>query len=97
MTNVNEQINSEIESMSADQLRQALIQHLAKANARKASYNTPAAKARRKEYYEAKKNTPEWKAQRKVQAEARKAKEAALIAMAKRTFTAEQLAELGLS
>lgn len=94
---VTEQINSELEGMSPEQLKQALIQHLAKANARKESYNTPAAKARRKAYYEEKKNTPEWKAARKVQAEARKVREQALIAMAKRTFSAEQLAELGIS
>lgn len=95
--NVTDQINSEIEAMSPDQLRQALIAHLAKETARKASYNTPAAKARRKEYYNAKKNTPEWKEARARQAEARKAKGDALIAMAKARFTPQELAELGLT
>lgn len=83
MSNVDDQIQNELSSMSTDELRQALLELVAKQNDRKKYYNTPEAKARRKQYYEDKKNTPEWKAARKVQADKRKAKVDALIAMAK--------------
>jgi L-lactate utilization protein LutC len=94
--NVTDQINAELDALSPDRLKQMLIEHLQKQSKRQASYNTPEAKARRKSYYEAKKDTPEWKAARKVQAEARKAKETALINLAKSKFTAQELAELGI-
>jgi len=79
---VSDQINTELQSMSTDQLKQALFDLLAKQKARKESYNTPEAKARRKDYYEAKKNTPEWKEARQRQAEGRKARMDALLKIA---------------
>lgn len=81
--NVDGQIDAELNGMSTDELKSALFELLKKNEARKASYNTPQAKARRKEYYEAKKNTPEWKEARARQANQRKAKIEALIRVAK--------------
>jgi hypothetical protein len=81
--NVDGQIDAELQGMSTDQLKQALFELLKKNEARKASYNTPEAKARRKAYYEAKKNTPEWKEARSRQAAQRRAKIDALLAIAK--------------
>lgn len=81
--NVDGQIDAELNGMSTDELKAALFELLKKNEARKASYNTPQARERRKAYYEAKKNTPEWKEARARQANQRKAKIDALIRVAK--------------
>lgn len=80
--NIDGQIDAELQGMSTDQLKQALFELLKKNQARKASYNTPEAKTRRKAYYEAKKDTPEWKEARQRQAEQRKARMEALLRVA---------------
>jgi hypothetical protein len=88
-------IQEEIAGLSEDEFRQELAKYKERRAKRKES-SAKNAEARKK-YYEEHKDTPEWKAARQAQAAKRKAKELAIIAMAKEKCTPEELAELGIS
>lgn len=80
-TDVQAAIDKELHSMSRDEI----LAELAKLKDRKAKLKARAADPEaRKKYYEKAKNDPEWQAKRKVQAAKRKARDQALLAMAKK-------------